>query len=351
MKLKLKSTPMKTKTIIAALILSATTHAPAQYGTRPLFLPDAATQRQQIIEQNERMIELQQEAMRDAESARVSASIQAWTAELERQTAARNSGTAGLQLLEQATRRNQNQGWTRPPSPTEAPVTLPPAAPRVSMRNPYEPSDESAPIPTLAQFSASRQNADPLDTIRQYRHVVQLGLLKAGQYDAEIAAEVDQELFNHAVEKRLLDTNDAAKANAQFFAPLSNEAANDAALIHRQAMEDGDTEAAEAALRYKAMLSEHVRSSHSDPGEYQDKLSAAKLNFNSVVKPEKITAARLAAVERGDIPFAFVNYRIRLWPGLKKSLGNDAALAKIFEDDPTLDRNLIGAVWKELRNP
>lgn len=230
-----------------------------------------------------------------------------------------------------------------PPGPV-VPSTL-------SARNPYDPTQ----MPTIDQFIAAHKEDDKLDTIRKYRDQLKIHLLKNGEYDA-LSDNVDEVLIDYAAEQGLIDKNDPHKAASDFFAPQFDRDACDAAFVQQQSMDDGDTEAGKAALHYKVMLSDKVRNLHADSAVYQTKLNNARLQFQKVVTPEKIAIARRAAVKRGDIPFVFTedtngNKSILLGEEIKKCAGNDAALAKMFEETPFLDRNLIGAVRKKLLAP
>lgn len=117
---------MKTKTIIAALILSATTHAPADppATSADLFMAQqqAAADAARIQAQNARMIELQEKAVRAAESANHDARSAAWEAARARYVApVSQEGVISTAELIAKLQRPVAQP-TRPPEITEAAI-------------------------------------------------------------------------------------------------------------------------------------------------------------------------------------------------------------------------------------
>ncbi len=232
--------------------------------------------------------------------------------------------------------------------PQVAPLDVPQATEKALTKNPYDPDH----FPSLPQYMEAHPDADPLTIAREYRDKLLVKLLKNGEYD-EYVKEVDSVIFEEAVKRGWVDGTNRAKAAKQFFAHETNEEAYSAGLVHRYSIDTGEATIGAEALRYKVLLSESVRKSYPDQNDYMRKLQEASLRYKQFVTPEMILASRKAAVDRGDIPFLSIinengNSSIYLGTEVKKCKGNDNDLAKLYEANPGLDRNLIGAVRKQL---
>lgn len=345
---------MKTKHSLglALALLVTQTHAQRSYFEPRIDLRDRA---ERAEDQRLEMLRLQQEANRELKRQTQAMELAATTDELRRYTAnIKAKEEAGWeryredQKHQQTMRALEPATWTPAPGtkyspPPKAPVPPPPLA----LRNPNDPNQ----FPTFLQFMAAHKGEDNLSIVHKYRDHARLHILRNGDYDDELIEEIDGQLFQHAKDQGWINATDQQKAMAQYFGPASKADAQDASLINLQSLYDGDTAAGKAASLYKALLSDHVRNTYTDQAEYQAKLENAKQQFKSIVTTDKIVAARRAAVDRGDIPFSIVNDSIYLGKEIKKCAGDDAALAKMFEAYPSLDRTMIGAVRKKLSKP
>ncbi|MEY4569977.1 MAG: hypothetical protein RLZZ398_1416 [Verrucomicrobiota bacterium] len=346
---------MKTQHSLAVALAILVTHAHAQ---RSVFEPriDLRDRAERAEDQRLEMLRLQKEANEELRRQRVAtedATNQAyWDGFRRDQAAAKAQREAELSEARDSFLRSLQRTQELEPATTPAPVreySPPPKAPTppLTLRNPNDPNQ----IPTLQQFMDAHKGEDNLSIVHKYRDEGSLQLLKNGEYDDELMDEINGQLFQHAVERGWIDATDQQKAMAQYFGPASKADAQDASLINLQSLYDGDTAAGKAATLYKALLSDHVRNTYADQAEYQAKLENAKQQFRSIATPDKIATARRAAVDRGDIPFSVVNDSIYLGKEIEKCAGDDAALAKMFEAYPNLDRTLIGAVRKKLSKP
>lgn len=349
---------MKTKYLLAIALALFVNHA---YAQRSFFEPriDLRDRTERAEDQCLEMLRLQRETNEELRRQRVAAEDAAHEAngrEFARdQAAAEDRRKADLrEARESFIRSLQRTRELEPATWTPAPVTKyspPPKAPAppppLALRNPNDPNQ----FPTIFQFMDAHKGEDKLSIVHKYRDESRLDLLKKGEYDDELVDEIDEALFQLAVEQGWLDATDQQKAMSQYFAPSTCADAQDASLVNLQSLYDGDTAAGKAATLYKALLSDHVRNTYADRAEYQAKLENAKKHFKSIATPDKIATARRAAVERGDVPFTVVNDSIYLGKEIKKCAGKDPALAKMFEAHPNLDRTLISAVRRQLRKP
>lgn len=340
---------MKTKYTLALTLTLLVSHAPAQIP--PLDLRSRA---ERAEDQRLEMLRLQQEANRELKRQTQAIEQAATTDELRRYTANMKAKEEAGWERYRADQQHEQLMRALEPATIPAPVTkyspppkAPAAPPPLALRNPNDPNQ----FPTFLQFMAAHKGEDKLSIVHKYRDACRLDLLKKGEYDDDLVDDIDKQLFQLAVEQGWIDATDQQKAMAQYFGPGSKADAQDASLINLQSLYDGDTVAGKAATLYKALLSDHVRKNYADQAEYQAKLENAKQQFRSIATPDKIAIARRAAVERGDAPFSVVNDSIYLGKEIKKCAGDDAALAKMFEAYPNLDRTQIGAVRKQLLKP
>jgi hypothetical protein len=201
---------------------------------------------------------------------------------------------------------------------------------------------------TLDEYAASSQEKDPVKLLRDYRGAVQVRLLgddqSNGQFD-EVMADVDSQLLQHAKDSGI-DLKD--------FGPSQED---DTRIVARHSLDTNEPELGEAANRYRALRDPSIKESYKDnPDEYLAKLEAARIEYEAVATPEKREAAKRGALNRGDIPFTtFSNpdgtKRLELGSEILKVAGDDAALAKLFEADSSLDRSYLPEVRKKLQTP
>ena len=197
---------------------------------------------------------------------------------------------------------------------------------------------------TLAEYAAKSPEKDLKKLIEAYRGEVQVNLLGEGQYDEELLADVDNQLIEHA------------KDNGIEIQGFDSAQEDDARHVSRYALDTGETEVGEAATRLRALRDPSIRDGYADPAEYAAKLEEAQIGYEAAAPLEKREAARRAALNRGDIPFAsFIdkegNRRVELGPEILGLAGDDAALAEMFRANPDLDRNLIPEVRRKLQTP
>jgi hypothetical protein len=358
---------MKHKYRITALVVVALGFAPT--GNAQTYYRRGSTHRVErdcasdadlweVSDQQKRLIQLQEEANRELRRQRVAAEDAAtrsyWEGFSRDQAAAEDRRKAELREAREGLSRSLQRTRELEPATTPAPVreySPPPKGPTppppLALRNPNDPNQ----FPTFFQFRDAHKGEDKLSIVHKYRDEVRLHLLKNGEYDDELVDEIDGQVFQHAVEQGWIDATDKQKAMSQYFGPASKADALDASLVHRHSLDNADTTAGKAALLYKSLLSDHLRNTYAGQPEYEAKLENAKQQFKSIVTTDKILAARRAAVDRGDIPFSVLNDSIYLGKEIKKCAGDDAALARMFEAYPNLDRTMIGAVRKKLSKP
>jgi GNAT superfamily N-acetyltransferase len=205
------------------------------------------------------------------------------------------------------------------------------------------------PMKTFADFAAENPDKDPLKVIQSYRDETALELLKTGQYDDDLIADIDQQLFDHAQNSGL----DLGEDPVRTFQSRENTQDYKALALHSD-----DEGTRHAAQQYQALQAPSVKDLWSDsPDEYLSKVESAKIAADqALADPEKRNSAVRNALTAGDLPFAtFKNpdgsESLALSPALAEVAGNDEALAAVFEANPELDRSRIGEIRKKLRTP
>lgn len=199
---------------------------------------------------------------------------------------------------------------------------------------------------TFDEYAKQSPEQDPLDTIRNYRDEVRLDLLKNGEWDDEMVAEVDNALLEKAQAQGIDLGEDPVST---FNRPRKDQ---DEDILSRFSV-DENVRAAASELR--ALKTAKDLYAH-DPAEYQSKLEAAELTFNEAATPEARNAARRQALTSGEVPYvkyqdADGNYQMEVSPELAPLSGNDAALAKVFEANPALDKGDIPELRRRLQVP
>lgn len=202
---------------------------------------------------------------------------------------------------------------------------------------------------TYQEFAATRKDTDPLDTIKAYRDSVSIDLLKSGQYDDALVADIDKRLFAYASGQGLLPADNPESAY------LSRPDDADYRDMQRHVADEG---VRSVLTDYLAASGDRVREAYgSDTEGYRTRLdesraAAAQAVADPAVRNDALKAATLA----GDRPFAVLrdaegNESLFLSPELRQYSGNDEALASMFEANPGLDRTRIGEIRSKLRVP
>ena len=194
---------------------------------------------------------------------------------------------------------------------------------------------------TLEQFAAANPSADPAETIRNYRNLQHLDLLRSGEYD-EVAPEIDNQLQafaqSNGIEVNFNQRND--RRDLEYVSQYSQDPAAQA-----------------AARTYLAVDDPKIKETYGDPIKYDEVLSSARAAVEQSINPIERNKARRAALDSGDTPFAVFQdpttgeERLDVSPALKDLAGNDEALAAYFEANPDLDVSRIGEVRQKLRTP
>lgn len=191
--------------------------------------------------------------------------------------------------------------------------------------------------------------SDPLDSLRGFSRYAKTQMLKQGAWDDEEANKIDELLAEKAVNSGLELGEDPVSAIRY------NEDDSDIDIVAKHASMTGDEVTREAAMSLRALMSPRVRGYVTDEDEYQQKLTAARESFRTIATPDKVLAARKAAVDDGDIPFAVLNDgknpRLYMSDEMRMYAGNDEALGRFLENNPQVNPSVIPALRKKLSTP
>lgn len=205
---------------------------------------------------------------------------------------------------------------------------------------------------TFQEYAAANPSEDPLDTIRGYSEDVKLGLLESGEYDDEVADEIDQQLLQHAADQGYVTPDAEGKLD-----PATVFRKRDDDDLDHVATYAEDPAAREAAARYKLLKEPKTKALYADtPEEYERNLEDAKVAYSSIITPQVRDLAVSDALTYGNTPFAVRedaegNRRLDISPQMREVAGNDQALAQLFRANPNLDKSLIPLVRSKLRTP
>jgi hypothetical protein len=196
---------------------------------------------------------------------------------------------------------------------------------------------------TLTEYSLKNPSEDPLDTLRGYSGFIQKQMLEDGTYDPEVAEEIDNQLEAHAVEQGL-------DLSGGFF--RRNQEEQDLDLVSTYAT---DPAARQAAIELGSLQRTKDQWA-ATPEEYQTRLDQATLAYTNSSPLDMRENYRRQALANGNTAFALFtdadgNERVEISPAMREVASDPAAIAKLLDAQPTLDRSLLPQVMRKLRTP
>jgi hypothetical protein len=224
-------------------------------------------------------------------------------------------------------------------------------------------------------WKADDHLSDPPESkYHAYGDYAAIQLAKQGRYKEDTDQAIRERLFMRAVKDGALPAEVDEEGNItnsdqlaeRFNRPLMSAFTDpmmDAEAIKLAAMNDDSEDARtirDAASRLAVLRSPAGRDMALDDEQYDQMLTEAEETLAATATPERLAALKDDGLDRalrdGRIPFAAFptpdgGMRIEISPSIIDMADDPAAVARMFEADPRLDRRMLGPVLEQLKTP